>query len=350
MAYELRKKTQIMDNVFLFTGKESYLISQQIKSWKEAFILKHGDMNLLTIDGRTASVGEIISDIIAAPFLADKRLIFIENLPEVPKTRKADQITEKDEKRDESLNKLIEAISGIPETSIVVFTQGNPDKRRSFYKKLIKLAVIKEFNPMQGGQLIEWIKEATKKAGASINSSAADHLISLTGTDLWRMSQEVNKLSTFTDGNPIVVETIDNLVVPNMEANIFHLTDAIGAKNHKKAIQNLHRSMSAGDDLHQVFYMIVRQFRLFLQVGSYVETNPGITSVNIASSLKLHPFVAKNTLGQVRRFKMAELKKAHEKLLQIDLKLKTSKIRTTKGNQEELALAIERFIIGLCYS
>jgi DNA polymerase-3 subunit delta len=133
-----------------------------------------------------------------------------------------------------------------------------------------------------------------------------------------------------------------------MEANIFHLTDSLGAKNHREAIHNLHRSMAAGENLRQVFYMIVRQFRLFLQVGSYLTLYPNANPAGIASSLKIHPFVAKNTLSQVRRFKMAELKSAYRRLLDIDLDLKTSKIHITTDDQDELALTIERFIIKFC--
>lgn len=337
-----------MNNLFLFTGAETFLLHGQIKFWKEAFKEKHGDMNLSVVDGKTIEIGDLISQIEAMPFLGDKRLIFIEGLPEAPKTRNVDKVTKKDEKRDEELKKMADYLEKIPETSVVIFVQSNPDKRKSLYKKIVQSATVKEFNQLTGIPLSKWVQNQVRKYNTSISPADAEYLISLTGQDLWRIDQEIQKLGAYLEGQPIDRKTIDRLVIPTIEANVFHLTDALGAKNHKKAIQNLHRSMSAGENLRQVFYMIVRQFRLFLQIGGYLKNYPNTSSANIATSLKIHPFVAKNTMGQLKHFKIDELKGAHKRLLDIDVALKTSGIRITIDDQDELALAIERFILRFC--
>ncbi len=46
--------------------------------------------------------------------------------------------------------------------------------------------------------------------------------------------------------------------------------------------------------------------------------------------------------------KIDELKSAYARLLDIDVALKTSGIRITTDDQDELALAIERFILRFC--
>lgn len=338
-----------MNNLFLFTGEETFLLHEQINAWKEAFKKKHGgDMNLITINGTDSEVGDIISQIETAPFLADKRLIFIEGLPEAPKTRNADKVTKKDEARDEALKKLADSLKDIPESSVVIFVQGSPDKRKSLYKKIVKESEVKEFNQLTGAALNKWVQMQVKKHDGTIDSTIAEYLISLTGPDLWRLSQEVKKLCSYSNREPISRSAIDKLVIPTVEANVFHLTDALGAKDHRKAIQNLHRSVDAGENLRQTFYMIVRQFRLFLQIGGYLSNYPNTSPANIATSLKIHPFVARNTAAQLKRFNLGEIKCAYEKLLEIDIALKTSGIRTTVEDQSELTLAIERFILGFC--
>jgi len=338
-----------MNNLFLFTGEETYLIHEQIKSWQDAFKEKHGDFNMIRIDGKTSELGEMISQIEAAPFLGEKRLIFIDNLPEAPKTRSADKEAMQDDEEDEKPdNKFTDYLEKIPETSIVVFIQPNPDKRKSLYKKIVQLGTIKNFEQLSGPVLNKWIQNKVKKFNSSIDSSASEHLVSLTGSDLWKIEQELKKLASYCYGRQIDTQSIDDLVVPTIEANIFHLTDALGVKDHRKAIINLHQSMAAGENLRQVFYMIVRQFRLFLQVGGYLANYPNTSPANVASSLKLNPFVAKNTVSQLKHFKVADLKSAYERLLEIDVGLKTSKIHVTTDNQDELALAIERFILKFC--
>ncbi len=318
--------------------------------WKDAFVEKNeGDMNLNTIDGKTAEVGEILAQIEATPFLGDKRLIFIEGLPEAPKTRNVDKITKKDEEKEKHQQKLIDYIEKIPESSVVVFVQSNPDKRKSLYKKIVQHATVKNFNQLDGSALSKWIKNRIQKYKTTMDTTTADYLVSQTGQNLWKVDQELNKLSSYCEGRTIMKKDIDHLVVPTIEANVFHLTDALGSKDHRKAVNNLHRTMAAGDNLRQVFYMIVRQFRLFLQVGGYLDNYPSTTPQNIATSLKLHPFVARNTMGQLKHFNTPELKKAYERLLDIDVALKTSRIRITVENQDELAMAIEKFIIKFCH-
>ena len=88
-------------NLFLFTGEETYLLHEQIASWKKAFTEKHGDINLAVLDADDTPLYEIMAAILAFPFLGDKRLIFIHNLPDAPKARQTEEPTKKDEKRDE---------------------------------------------------------------------------------------------------------------------------------------------------------------------------------------------------------------------------------------------------------
>jgi DNA polymerase-3 subunit delta len=337
-----------MKNLFLFTGEETYLLSDQINSWKQAYKERHGDTNLEVMDASETPLNDIMAATIAMPFLGEKRLIFIHGLPDTPKTRNPDEVTKKDEKRDEDLKKLEKHLDDIPETSVVVFVQPNPDRRKSFYKKLAGKAEVKEFAPLQGQALTSWIKSEVEKKGASVDESTAEYLVSLTGPNLWKVAQEISKLTSHSPGIPITKSLIDNLIIPTLEANVFHLTDALGAKDHRKAIHNLHRSMAAGENLRQVFYMIVRQFRLLLQGSGYMISNPKGNPTSFAATLKLHPFVARNTLDQLKRFNRDELQDAYTRLLEIDTALKTSGIRITIDNQDELALAIERFILRFC--
>ena len=58
-----------MKNLFLFTGEETYLLKQQIDSWKDAFIAKHGDINLAILEGQEMPLNEIMAAIEAIPFL-----------------------------------------------------------------------------------------------------------------------------------------------------------------------------------------------------------------------------------------------------------------------------------------
>lgn len=335
-------------NLFLFTGEETYLLQEQLNLWKKAFIEKHGDINLEALDAAQMPLNEVMASVTAMPFLGDKRLIFIHGLPDAPKIRNANKVSKKDEKRDEELKKLAQDLDQIPDSSVVVFVQSNPDKRKSFYKQLTKKAEVKEFNSLAGSTLTNWIQKQVQLKGGQISSQLAEYLVTLVGQNLWRLSTEIDKLTTHSPNQSIQREVIDHLVVPTVEANVFQLTDALALRDHKKAIYHLHRVMAAGENLQPVFYMIVRQFRLLLQGRAFLDKEANPTPTVFGTKLKLHPFVAKNTLGQARHFKLGELKKAYGELLEMDTGLKTSRIKVFADDQTELALAMECFMLGVC--
>lgn len=333
--------------LFLFTGEETFLINEQVKAWKQAFLEKHGDLNLLHLDGSRIEVNELMSQVEALPFLGDKRLIFVDHIP--PKAKPAGKkATKADEKQAEQSEKLMGALERVPESSVVVFVQSKPDKRKKLYKKMVQVATIKSFDRLEGAALHSWISQQFKMRESSADYAVIQHLVSLVGQDLWRLSQEVEKLALYAEEGVVTAAMIDDLVVPSIEANIFHFTDALSARLPKKAMSHLHRSMAAGESLHQVFYMIIRQFRLFLQTQGYLVQFPRANSSGVASALKIHPFVAKNVTRQVKFFNISELKEAYQALLKIDHQLKTSGIKVTAEDQSQLALAIEKFILKFC--
>jgi DNA polymerase-3 subunit delta len=344
-----------MNNLHLFTGPETFQLYEQVNAWKHAFLQKHGDLNLIMLDSARDSVGEIVTQMEALPFLGDKRLLFISGLPEAPPKRapkktENDEGDEDEEEEEEIANveRLTEALEGVPETSVVVFIQPNPDKRKSLYKKIVQKATVKTFGALPPNKLNQWIKEGAERHGTSIDPATTEHLIALAGTDLWRLDRELMKLSAYCDGTSITPQAIDELVTPTHEASVFQLTDALGENDRRTAMKAMEDLVASGEPLQKPFFMIARQFRILLSVGSYMEKYPNTDSKSIALEFKLHPFVAQKTLKQVRLFKLKKLRNAHERILEIDIAMKTGGIRTTKDDPTELALALERFILDFC--
>lgn len=345
-----------MPNIFLFTGENTFLLSEHVKLWKEEFKKKHGgDINLLSLDAESIDISEITTDIQAMPFLAEKRLIFIKNLPEkavVSKANKEKKESERqkkaNEKKDIVLSNLVKSLEDIPESTVVVFIQSKPDKRKSLYKKLVQLAELKTFDLLDPYKLEDWIKKRAEFYSSKIDSYTAKYLISKLNNNMWRLENEISKLATYAYGRDIKKEDIDKLVLPVLEASIFALTDKLSSKNYISAINNLKTLAESGENIIYVFFMIVRQLRLFLQISSYLEQYPSTSPKNLSAELGIHPFVVKNILSQLRNFTKKELEIAYKKLLQIDLELKTSVIKTTVNDSSELIMALERFIIDFC--
>lgn len=322
-----------MKNLYLFHGEETYLLHQKVTFWKQSFQAKHGEYNLSVIDGLKETANSIISECETMPFLGEKRLVVIENLPSSMGNKVEDK----------KVNAILNFLSDIPDSCVIVFVNAKPDKRTKFYKQLVKLAEVEEFKPIQKDDLTKWVLQEIQQRGGKILPAATQYLIERTGNNLWALHNEIDKLIAFTGEKPISENDIDHLVTPVYDVNVFKLTDYIGAKQSKKAIDMLDKLIESGNSSFQIFNLIIRQFRIFLQIEE-MQSKP---SKEIASALKLHPFVVQNSLKQVRTFKKQELKKAFRDLLEIDKKLKTGVIKTSVNNENLFMLELERFILGL---
>ena len=118
-------------------------------------------------------------------------------------------------------------------------------------------------------------------------------------------------------------------------------------KNYKKAIFSLTDIIKSGESVSHVFYIIIRQFRLILQIKDYIERQQK-TAKEIASIAKIHPFVVQNIAKQVHNFSFKELQEAYKHLLKIDFDMKTGKIDVHSNNQDMFIQQIETFIIQCC--
>lgn len=83
-------------------------------------------------------------------------------------------------------------------------------------------------------------------------------------------------------------------------------------------------------------HMIIRQFRILLQVRQALDNGHG--SRKIINELKLHPFVVQKSLNQVRKFSLAPLKSIFQNLVQIDKEIKSGQT----GAKAALSLLIAK--------
>lgn len=323
------------NNLFFWTGEEDFLIKEKRALWEEAFSSKHGgDINISVIDGKELSAGEIISNFETVPFLAEKRLVFVNNLP--PKANE-----KIDSKKSEA---ILSSLALIAESTVLVFIQNKPDKRTSFYKKLIKIAQTEEFKAMKEKEVEDWLKNYIKKRDAEILPSALSFLVKQTGTNLWKLSQEANKLISYNRKEKAISENdIQKLVIPHISSNIFSFLDAFSDKKDLRAIKELHNIIIEGESLMQLFALLTKHIRSLLLASSLERP----TKEAIIKEVGLHPFAAQKIMYSLKNYKLSELRKLYKNCLEIDTGIKTGRISLSAGNEKALALEIEKMIISL---
>ena len=304
--------------IFLY-GQDTYRSCERLKILRKAFIDKFDSkgLNIDILYGDSLEIEEFRKAILSQGLLSKKRFIVVKNL--ITEKRNVDFY--------EDLITSLKELKSIDDV-ILIFWEGSDlaGKKRGnkLYNYLQKSDKVEEYKFLNPGQLSQWIIKNIKIKKGKISKQAVDYLAANVGSDLWSMSGEINKLIAFKNKGLIKLEDVEKFVSLALNDNIFHFTDALANKNTKQALKLFSDQLASGANEFYLLTMLVRQFRILLQIKQAIES--GITSQNMQVELKLHPFVIKKSLSQVRKFNQIELKKNYNQLLDIDIKLKTTGI------------------------
>ncbi len=291
-------------------------------------------MNINIFDGKNAKANEIFQAASSMPFLAEKRLTIVQNF-----------LAEGDS---DEKSVMADFVEKVPDFSVLVFseTTDDVDKRISIYKRIQKAGKSVEFTHMEGGKLLGWIEKKVEKRGGRIEKEAVIFLTELVTGDLYRLENEIAKLVGYAGDRPITKSDIELLVDTQLATSIFRLTDSIGLKNQKGSLQNLHKLIETGEELHGILHMIMRQFRILTSVKDLVMQK--LSRDGIVAKIHEHPFVVSNTMSQCRNFSFDQLKLAYRLLIEMDTKLKSGGIKVLAGDNREFVLALDKLVLDLC--
>lgn len=296
------------------------------------------DLNTTILDGSKVTLSELMHVCDAMPFLADRRLVIVEGLL----TRLGAGEKEQSAWKKEYLEGLTAYLKRLPETTRLVFVEGKPIHPNHLVLKMALAdkgqGYAREFRLPTSGKLRQWIAERVERKGGEIEASAAEELAAFVGSDLRLLDQELDKLVAYVDkARPITKADVHLLVSYVQEANVFEMVDALGQRDGEQAIKLLHRLLESGEHPLSLLGMIIRQFRIMIQVKDLAER--GVPSQKIGAQLGLHTFVAEKGLRQSRNFSMEQLETIYRKMLETDLSIKTG--------QMDPVLALDMLIAGL---
>lgn len=275
--------------------------------------------NTLVFDAEKGENGRILGEMMTLPFLAEKRLIVLNNL-----------LSSKDK---DFLEKIIELAQGgrLPETNIVTVWQGDALGKVGEVKKLHELLkkgkYVYEFEQLKENELTDWILKNAKERSAGIDRLAALTLARQAGPDMWLVNSVLDQLVSYKNGKEILSADVQLFLEEKIDDNIFNLVDAVVAGNKKLAFKLLSDQRASGEDDAFIFSMLMRQFKILLQIRDLWDREDNLTSDAIAKQLGLHPYVAKKSLPLVRRFPMNDLKRVYDELLNVDIGIKTGLAR-----------------------
>ena len=322
---ELKQGT--LHGLYLLYGEETFLLENCVKNIKKLFGEKITGINYILLD--ETNVNAIISDIETPAFGYERKLIIAKNTglfkKDLKKKSKNDNSVLK-----EKLNTYIkENIFQINETVVIVFIEESVEKCE-LLSIIDKYGAVCNFEYLKPIQIQNRLKAIINAYKVNIEMNTLSYLIECCGTDMQELINETRKLIEYAgEGNTITKEDIDKLAIKKMESIIFDLTDSLGKKNTKQAIEVLRNLVLSKEPLQKILITLYNHFKKLYLVKLAISQNRDVTT-----SLDLKPnqtFLANKYKAQASYFKKNELRKILQELCDLDYKYKIGLIDLNVG-------------------
>ena len=317
--------------IYLLYGEETYLLETRVKKIKKDFGEQVLGINYIQID--ETNVDSLISNLETPSFGFQKKLIIAKNTglfkKEKKSTNKAKTEKKKSKQENENMpiqekiaNYLQQNQKELNDTVDLIFIEQEVEKN-SLYNVIEKIGEVKEFALLKLPELITNIKKICNAYKVTIDDNSAKYLVECSGTSMQDLINEVRKLIEYKGENGnITKEDIDKLCIKQIQAVIFDLTDNLGKKDIKSALEVLHGLISNKEPIQRILVTLYNHFKKLYIIKIAEEYGK-----DIATAMNLKPnqmFLVTKYKVQSKYFEKSELRNILEELVNLDA---NSKVR-----------------------
>ncbi len=180
--------------------------------------------------------------------------------------------------------------------------------RERLLSAIKKSGEVHNFEQPTGKALVRWVVGHAKKLGLDLPEDVAEDLTTRCSGDKMRLMQETEKLALYVGDDTATHDDVAALAPPDVQSNIFAFVDSLAAGERDRALRLLEDLISTGEPALRLTFMIRRQFQLVARARALLER--GTPQKEIASQLKVPPFVARKLEEQGRKMDEKDLEHA----------------------------------------
>lgn len=192
-------------------------------------------------------------------------------------------------------------------------------------------------------RLSEWVTKQFADRKLAVDGEAARLLIEIVGEDPEELASEVDKIATWSGGEPVGAKEIQLLAAGCAEIPGYELTDAWGRRDLPASLTACQTLLErSGDPVTRTVPMLIGM--LVAHVGRVRDcqmyAEEGLSAREAASRLKRHPFYVEKLFVQARNYGPDELRTAVVRLAELDHAVKG-------GSRLAVDLELERALIEI---
>jgi DNA polymerase-3 subunit delta len=220
--------------------------------------------------------------------------------------------------RDRQLEAVAAAVGDLPpDLTLVLIARAKAPAKLT---KAVKAArgEIHEFEAPKARELPRILIADAQRLGFRLEPGAARVLVDRMGANPVRLQHELERLALWAgDEGEVSAADLEAMVADTSEAAVWSLSDALLERNAAAALRIGEQLIEQGENVTGLIYGLASRLRgACAAAGQLAE---GIPPNRVESSLKMHPYAAKQLVARLRNADVADLRMATEALADLEL-------------------------------
>jgi DNA polymerase III subunit delta len=220
--------------------------------------------------------------------------------------------------RDKQLGPVLEALGELPpDLTLVLICR---DKPAAKLVKAVKAAggEVHEFEAPKAREMPRVLVGEAQRLGFRFDPAAARMLVERMGANPVRLGNELERLALWAGpGGEVDAAALTEMIRDTSEAAVWSLSDALIEGDAAAAMRIGERLIGQGENVTGLIYGLASRLRSACIAAAQLEE--GIPPGQVESSLKMHPYAAKQLVRRLQGTDLANLRTAMETLADLEL-------------------------------
>ena len=244
--------------------------------------------------------------------------------------------------RERQLSAVAAAIGELPpDLSLVLIARG---KAPAKLLKAVKAASgeVHVFEAPKPRELPRALIADAQRLGFRLDPAAARFLVDRMGANPIRLRHELERLALWAgEGGEVSAEDLAEMVADTSEAAVWSLSDALLERDAAGALRLAERLIAQGENVTGLVYGLASRLRAACAAAAKLEQ--GAPPAEVESSLKMHPYAAKQLVRRLRDADLDQLRRSTEALADLE---RWTRGEVDYGDELALTLALQRMVAG----
>jgi DNA polymerase-3 subunit delta len=211
--------------------------------------------------------------------------------------------------RDSQLDAVADALGELPpDLSVVLIARAKAPAKLTRAVKAAK-GEIHEFEAPKARDMPRILVGDAKRLGFDLDAAAARMLVERMGANPQRLENELERLALWAgEGGKVTATDLDAMIKDTSEAAVWALSDALIERDGAGALLIAERLVSQGENITGLIYGLASRLRSACTAAAMLEE--GIAPKQVESSLRMHPYAAKQLVQRLQHTQTDDLRQA----------------------------------------